>query len=192
MTISRNLRFEILRRDGYRCHYCGATAADTRLTVDAVIPQALGGSHADPANLVTACEECNGGKAATLPDAPVVAEVSADAVQWAEAIQQAAAAMLARSGDAARRREVFRAAWDRWTRGDDELLPRAAGWEASVDARLATGLPLPILIESVDVAMSRRDIPDDEIWRYFCGIVWHKVGQLRESAYGILHPPGEL
>ncbi|MEJ7724319.1 MAG: hypothetical protein WKF64_08445 [Ilumatobacteraceae bacterium] len=35
--ISRRLRFEILRRDGHTCRYCGARAPDVPLTVDHVI-----------------------------------------------------------------------------------------------------------------------------------------------------------
>jgi 5-methylcytosine-specific restriction endonuclease McrA len=32
--IPRRLRFEILRRDGHTCRYCGAQAPDVPLTVD--------------------------------------------------------------------------------------------------------------------------------------------------------------
>ncbi len=60
--ISKALRFEVLTRDGYRCRYCGADASATTLHMDHVLPRAAGGRD-DLANLVTACIECNYGKA---------------------------------------------------------------------------------------------------------------------------------
>lgn len=54
MAISKRLRFEVLRRDNHMCRYCGRGAPDVALTVDHVVPVALGG-HSDPTNLVTAC-----------------------------------------------------------------------------------------------------------------------------------------
>lgn len=58
------LRFEILKRDGFRCVYCGAAAKDgARLQIDHIKPKAAGGTD-DPKNLTTACATCNTGKAA--------------------------------------------------------------------------------------------------------------------------------
>lgn len=59
--ISKALRFEILTRDGYKCRYCGASAQETTLHIDHVLPRAMGGRD-DAANLVTACQPCNSGK----------------------------------------------------------------------------------------------------------------------------------
>lgn len=58
---SRRLRFEILKRDGWRCKYCGAVPTQATMVVDHVIPESEGGTD-DPANLVTACQPCNSGK----------------------------------------------------------------------------------------------------------------------------------
>lgn len=71
-NIPKRLRFEVLRRDKFACRYCGKTPPEVKLEVDAVIPESLGGSHADGANLVTACEACNRGKGSSTLDAPVV------------------------------------------------------------------------------------------------------------------------
>lgn len=55
-------RFEIFRRDGFRCVYCGRTVKDgVRLTVDHIVPRSKKGSSA-MSNLVTACHICNEGK----------------------------------------------------------------------------------------------------------------------------------
>ena len=88
--MNARLRYEILRRDGYRCRYCGNTADDgAKLHVDHVIPASLGGTD-DPGNLVAACADCNRGKASTSADDPMVADVQEDALRWAEAIKAAA------------------------------------------------------------------------------------------------------
>ena len=88
MAVSRRLRFEILRRDGHTCRYCGASAPDVEMTVDHVIPVTLGGSD-DPSNLVTACKHCNAGKSSIPADAALVDDVAADAIRWRRALDRA-------------------------------------------------------------------------------------------------------
>ena len=51
----RSTRLAIYHRDGHACVYCGATGT---LSLDHVVPEEHGGSHA-PTNLVTACFSCN-------------------------------------------------------------------------------------------------------------------------------------
>ena len=56
------LRFMVLRRDGFRCQYCGKTAQDNiKLHIDHVKPKNRGGTY-EIDNLITACKECNLGK----------------------------------------------------------------------------------------------------------------------------------
>ena len=59
------LRFSILQRDGFRCRYCGrpGNAPGVVLHVDHVVPVVAGGATTED-NLLTACDECNLGKAA--------------------------------------------------------------------------------------------------------------------------------
>jgi len=47
---------EVLRRDEYRCQYCGQRMG--RLTIDHVVPRSRGGVHSWK-NLVAACPQCN-------------------------------------------------------------------------------------------------------------------------------------
>lgn len=60
-SLSKRLRFEIFKRDGFKCLYCGATPAQKVLRVDHVKPVADGGGD-EPTNLVTSCFDCNAGK----------------------------------------------------------------------------------------------------------------------------------
>ena len=60
--MTQSLRYNILRRDGFRCQLCGATAADgAKLEVDHIVPISKGGLT-EPANLRTLCSQCNRGK----------------------------------------------------------------------------------------------------------------------------------
>lgn len=60
-ALSKRTRFEIFKRDHFRCLYCGATPTQKVLRVDHVKPVVEGGTN-DTANLVTSCFDCNAGK----------------------------------------------------------------------------------------------------------------------------------
>jgi hypothetical protein len=187
LGISRRLRYEVLRRDSYTCRYCGAKAPDVEITVDHVIPVALGGTD-EPSNLVAACGACNGGKTSSSPDAPLVAEVADRALEWAQAMRQAQAKMLAdvklREAD----REQFREWWDGWRRvnGDSQTqIPKDPAWWVTVDQLIVAGLPLPVLKGCIDLAMTQRKVKDENRFRYMCGVAWNKVKELQKAARAI-------
>ena len=60
-AISKKLRFEVFKRDAFKCQYCGRTAPDVVLEVDHIVPVAEGGKNT-MLNLVTSCRDCNRGK----------------------------------------------------------------------------------------------------------------------------------
>ena len=56
------LRYKVLKRDGFRCQYCGGTPQEGYvLHVDHKIPRSQGGRAIED-NLITACVLCNKGK----------------------------------------------------------------------------------------------------------------------------------
>ncbi len=59
--LPKGVRFEVFKRDSFRCQYCGRSAPDVILECDHIIPVASGGTN-DLINLVTACRDCNRGK----------------------------------------------------------------------------------------------------------------------------------
>lgn len=66
--VTDKLRYQILRRDGFRCQLCGASQADgVRLHVDHIIPVSKGGTS-DVENLRTLCDRCNLGKSDQMED----------------------------------------------------------------------------------------------------------------------------
>lgn len=78
-AVSARLRFEVFRRDGFRCVYCGATPMQKVLRADHVVPVAEGGPST-AANLVTACHDCNAGKGKEPLEAGTL-ESTADALE---------------------------------------------------------------------------------------------------------------
>jgi hypothetical protein len=71
-SLSKKVRFEVFKRDSFTCQYCGHKAPDVLLEVDHVNPVSKGGAD-DILNLITACKDCNSGKAARrLSDSTVL------------------------------------------------------------------------------------------------------------------------
>jgi len=67
MQLTQKLRFEIFKRDGFVCRYCGKKPPEVTLEIDHVIPKSSGGKD-DLNNLVTSCFNCNRGKGKTPLD----------------------------------------------------------------------------------------------------------------------------
>lgn len=63
--IGDKLRFEVFKRDQFKCQYCGKAAPDVILHVDHINPVSKGGDN-DILNLITSCEDCNLGKSDRL------------------------------------------------------------------------------------------------------------------------------
>lgn len=60
--MSASLRYDIMKRDGFKCTICGRSQADgVKLHVDHILPVSKGGLTT-PSNLRTLCQDCNLGK----------------------------------------------------------------------------------------------------------------------------------
>lgn len=183
--LSRSLRFQILRRDGNACRYCGAMAPEVKLTVDHVIPVAHGGTD-DPENLTTACADCNAGKAALPPDAEVVAQVARDQERWARAMALAAQAEATVREITEQTTQQWLAEWNRWSAGDGRPIPVDDDWKIGIRTLMAAGLSLQDLCEAVPVAMRKSGVLTENRYRYFCGIAWTTLRQRQERARRII------
>lgn len=181
MAVSRRLRFEVLKRDNHACRYCGETAPTVKLTVDHVVPVALGGAD-DPSNLVTACQPCNAGKSSVSPDAPTVAEVSFDTLLMAEAIRMVMDDRHHEHMLAMATLELFDEAWRDWTWGSEKKpVPRDDNWRSSVVRFYELGYTAEQLIWFVRVAMESKAKVVGK-WTYFCGCVWNDLSRVQAEA----------
>lgn len=188
--MNKRLRFEILRRDNHTCRYCGGTAPDVKLTVDHVVPVALGGEDI-PSNLVTACAGCNSGKASVAPDQPLVDDVAGHALRWADAMQRAAEIADAQVNEAEKFREWFEDHWDHsggsgYTIGGRRQYPLGDDWERSIENFRRNGLSTDQLADAVDITRRNGYLRPERHWRYFCGVCWTKVRQLQAIAHDLL------
>lgn len=187
MTISKRARFEVLRRDGHRCRYCGGSVeSGAVLTVDHVVPVALGGGD-DPSNLVAACRDCNAGKTSTSPDDQLVADVAEDAVRWAQARAVATQALEAEQADRDAYAQAFVDAWSSW---DEKLHLLPADFLSQVTRWHEAGVPANVLRESVDIAMSAK-IAGYKVFRYLCGVVKRRIERLDQHQNAALTSPQE-
>jgi hypothetical protein len=193
MAVTKRLRYEILRRDNHACRYCGAPAApDTPLTVDHVVPVALGGSD-DPSNLVAACRDCNSGKSATPADAALVADVAADALRWSKAMDVANRMAVEDYKQIELWHEMFRNIWDRFTvtvpthkrgSGQPEPIPLPHDWRTTIAELAASGMNALEMRDAIGIAMSRN--PDDR-FLYFAGVVRNKIRNKQDVARELLN-----
>lgn len=182
--ISRRLRYEILRRDDYACRYCGVRAPDVVLTIDHVIPVSLGGTD-DPVNLVAACKDCNAGKTSSSPDAPLVAQVSEDAVRWLRALEKAAEIASAQYAEDDAISEAFLTFWNKFTytdfRGEKHNLPLPGNWREKVAYFYRQpGMTGRDIEDAVRIAMSGKNVEDE--FAYFIGVMNQKMAQRQAIA----------
>lgn len=180
MAVSRRLRFEILRRDGHTCRYCGAKAPDVPLTVDHVVPVTLGGGD-EPNNLVTACTACNAGKSSVPADAPLVEDVDATALLFAKGVERAAELRRQDMLGVAEAVDRFLDEWClRFPGKYGAPLPDDA--ETSVERFFAAGLDADDVAHLV--VITSRKFPNGGwgAFKYFCGCCWREITERQELA----------
>ena len=176
MSVTKRTRYEVLRRDGHKCRYCGLEASETELTVDHVIPVSLGGADT-PDNLVAACRDCNAGKASSNPDAELVEDVEALALRYRNAMIAVAKQRREQKATIDRIVGTF---WDAWAEvfGSDTL---AHNWRTSIERFLINGLSLDDLLGFIDVTDNAEPWRGKE-FRYFCGCCWTEIKRRQELA----------
>ena len=182
MAASKRLRFEILRRDNHACRYCGGTAPDVALTVDHILPVALGGTD-DPTNLVAACRDCNAGKASINPDQPIVDDVAQDAIRWRRALTVAAQRAVSDEAEQDKLNDQLFALWE-------DSMPQWAALPNDFPQKFTTfrsrGLPQDAIAQAIWIASAAGHVPQRSRWNYFCGICWKKISELEATARALL------
>lgn len=176
MSVTKRTRFEVLRRDGFSCQYCGLNATETGegLTVDHVMPVSLGGSD-KPDNLVAACRDCNSGKASINPDSPIVAGVSDRAAAYA-------LGMLDRMTTI--RGEIqtedyfvlwFEREWNAWTRGGKQF-PLPPDYHQSVTRWYRMGVPHELFQRAIEAAAKKQFLKGSYgEFAYMAGVIWRTL-----------------
>jgi hypothetical protein len=202
--MSKRVRFEVFKRDKFTCGYCGRHPPDVLLHVDHITAVANGGTD-DPLNLVTACSDCNLGKAAVrlTSVAPSLEAQAEDALERAEQIrayaEMVAQAQTARADVAAAYYKAFNLSLETGC-GEDPPPLQPLDSEIATMRNFAAKLTAEELFEAIEIAKTaatykphlrtamRPDGPSkwtvsnlDARWRYFCGICWKKIRDREEE-----------
>lgn len=168
--MSKRARFEVFKRDGFACQYCGAHPPAVVLEVDHIVPVAAGGQN-DPDNLVTACFACNRGKAAVSLE--VVPQSLADkATEVAEREEQLRGyhAILE-----ARRERIEADVWrvvEHWTGEDSTTHETYAAIKRFVER-----IGVHEVLDAVDATLAAKIRRKRNELLYFCKVCWNKVSE---------------
>lgn len=169
--ISKTQRFEVFKRDGFVCQYCGAHPPSVILEIDHIKAVSAGGSG-EIDNLLTSCFECNRGKGvralSAIPDS-----ISARAERILEGEAQIAAyekiQKQRRRRQAKQIREIekiYTAAFPGWG-----LTPK---FLETIRIQFMPRLAPGEILDAMTIAVMR--IPDhDRAIKYFCGVCWGKI-----------------
>lgn len=180
-SIGAKMRFEVFKRDGFCCLYCGSHPPDALLHVDHIVPVAGGGGN-DMDNLATACDRCNFGKGARLLSAtPKSLDAKAAEVAEREAQIRGYAAVMK-----ARRERIEDDCWEVF----DVLRPQPATvtqQEFQSVRNFVGKLGLHDVLEAADIAVGKvLDLGDPwrrrNRFRYFCGVCWAKIREREADA----------
>jgi|SRR5208337_1586358 len=172
MSISKKQRFEVFKRDGFQCGYCGRTPPEVVLEIDHIEPKTKKGKD-DILNLLTACFDCNRGKRdiplnkipSKLSENLEVLKIKEEQLKEYRRFVKKIELRLRRDIDSIEK--IFCHAYPEKC---------FSSQFRSVSLKRFLGLlPLHIIQEAMVCACSR--ISDDPIRavQYFCGICWRKI-----------------
>ena len=174
MSVSKKLRFEVFKRDGFRCSYCGKEPPQVVLECDHIDPKSKGGKD-DINNLITACFDCNRGKK-NIPLDKIPQQIQDNLEVLKEKEEQL------------KEYRKFAAKVEKRIKKDMDDInaiysEEYAGWKLSDDfyrrslRRFLQLLPKHEIEDSLRIAISRYPggRNKDKVIPYFCGICWHKI-----------------
>lgn len=187
--ISKKLRFDVFKRDAFRCTYCGRQPPDVTLVADHVLPVKEGGETI-AANLVTSCFDCNAGKGArVLGDVPPPYQSDAILAQLQQDAERRTL-MLGMASSGAKDNNAIQVALDTVYQWWYDLVGTSSGWHSKTVQRFLNGrLSLGDLNEAIHAtdrwlqkpAQQRRSIYAYDAWRYFCGCCWQMTRKLADD-----------
>lgn len=170
-TLSKKTRFEVFKRDGFACQYCGATPPGAVLHVDHIHPLAEGGTNTLD-NLITACESCNAGKGArllsTTPEsltnrASELAEREEQLRAYQELLQARSERLEQETWQVA---EVLEpGSGERGFNGRDLISIR----------RFIERLGVHAALDAAGLAYARVPYSEARRFKYFCGVCWGRI-----------------
>ncbi|SRR5881394_544593 len=171
MSVSKRARFEIFKRDGFMCLYCGRKPPEVTLEVDHMIAKASGGGD-DTVNLVTSCVECNQGKS-DRPLTQIPHQHLPSVAERHEKIEQLRALAELTLCNSQLEDEQWYLVSDLWMKLQGEELDKyeLSGRLATAVRRFLKLLPLEEVLDAVKATFDNTNGND----RYFYGVCRRKI-----------------
>lgn len=170
-SISKKIRFEIFKRDGFQCAYCGQSPPAVILEIDHIEPKSKGGQD-DVNNYITACFDCNRGKR-DIPLDKIPSSLSENVDVLREKEEQISEyrkfIKLVERRINKDVKEIEKAFQERF---DDRTFTDL--FINGTIKQFLKSLPLHEIIEAMRIAISKQVNPDNCL-KYFCGICWNKI-----------------
>lgn len=177
-SLSKKTRFEVFKRDGFVCQYCGATPPSVILHVDHIHPVAEGGEN-DMDNLITACSSCNLGKSANLlTNIPKsLKDKTAEVAEREEQLKGYNAILMAKA------ERLENEAWEviHVLENSDKVESFDRKNFMSIKKFLEK-LPLADVLRAAEITSSKWRYIGDAAFRYFCGICWSMIRELENGS----------
>lgn len=170
-ALSKKTRFEVFKRDGFICQYCGGTPPNVLLWVDHIIPVAEGGGN-EMDNLITSCQPCNSGKGArSLTNIPKSLKDRAAEIAEQEAQIKGYAKIIKAKTD-----RIEEESWDIAAALENrEYLDEYPRDRLRSIRHFLTVLPYHEVLEAAEITSSRWGYIGASQFKYFCGICWKKL-----------------
>lgn len=169
--LSKKTRFDVFKRDAFKCQYCGAHPPSVLLEVDHIIAVASGGTN-QLDNLITSCQPCNAGKGArsleSIPEsldvrASVLKEREAQIAGYQELLRCKAERLSNEAESVVQVYEKFNPGYTLNERG-----------RASV-VSFIDQLGMYEVVAAMTTACLAPHVRDADRFRYFCGICWRRI-----------------
>ena len=174
-STGKRLRFKVFERDGFTCQYCGKRPPEVILHADHIIPVSKGGEN-EIENLLTACADCNLGKATRIVgESPLRSQKNEEELQ--ERFDQLKAFYRLQKKMATFREDAVDEIDDYW----NEVWPKmrfAPKGRASIKGFLKIFTPDEIK-DAIDISLRMKDT--DSAFKYMCGVL-HNRRKEREKA----------
>lgn len=172
-AVSTRRRFEIFKRDGFTCMYCGGKPPAVVLHVDHIVPVCKGGTNGTE-NLVTSCAKCNLGKAGVPLDS--VPESLADR---ANRIKEAEKQLRAyRKVFKEQQQRIWDDCWSIiWALFGESTTETKKAFMESI-RRFFDLIGYEETLRAAQVAAAKGIYKDDAAFKYFCAVCWsiHREG----------------
>ena len=161
-------RFEVFKRDWFRCQYCWKCSKDVTLEIDHIVPQAKWGTD-DFNNLITACRECNMGK-------------------WKEDLDSESSTFRIKVADLIQRiKNAFYSTWNNWVKQASKEYNKNFNW--TLDTK-TMWLLASFLQRWVDALIYNKERLKREVSEVALNCAYNKI-PMNESVYELYDRPND-